>query len=56
MDAAQHEKHKAKKDPENAHGHRVKQETATAAAAGAAVFAIHERHEKKDAKKQQGEN
>jgi hypothetical protein len=56
MDVEQHEKHKAKKDPENSHGHRVKQEVATAAAAGAAVFALHESHEKKDAKKKNQES
>ena len=29
----QHEKHKAKKDAENAHGHKVKEEVAAVAAA-----------------------
>jgi hypothetical protein len=54
MDVGQHEKHKAKKDPENSHGHRVKkQEVATAAAAGAAVFAL---HEKMDAKRNNQES
>jgi hypothetical protein len=48
----QHEKHKAKKDPENAHGHKVKEEVAAVAAVGAAGFAFHEHHQKKDAKKQ----
>jgi len=47
----QHEKHKAKKDPENAHGHKVKEEVAAVAALGAAGFAFHEHHQK-DAKKQ----
>ena len=48
----QHEKHKAKKDPENAHGHKVKEEVAAVAALGSAGFAFHEHHQKKDAKKQ----
>jgi hypothetical protein len=47
----QHEKHKAKKDPENEHGHRIKEEVAAVAAVGSAGFAFHEHHEKKDAKK-----
>lgn len=47
----QHEKHQAKKDTENAHGHKVKEEVAAVAALGAAGFAFHEHHEKKDAKK-----
>lgn len=52
----QHEKHKAKKNPENADAHNKKQEIAAAVAAGASVLVLHERHEKKDAKKQQCHN
>lgn len=47
----QHEKHKAKKDPENAHKHKVQEEIAAVVAVGVGGFAFHERHEKKDAKK-----
>jgi hypothetical protein len=47
----QHEKHKAKKDPENARSHRIKEEIAATVAVGSAGFAFHEHHKKKDAKK-----
>lgn len=48
---AQHEKHQAKKDPENAHKHKVAEEIAATVAVGSAGFAFHEHHEKKEAKK-----
>ncbi|KAF3796478.1 hypothetical protein EJ110_NYTH01500 [Nymphaea thermarum] len=47
---ALHEKHKAKKDPENAHSHRIKEIAATVAVGGV-VLVMHEHHEKKAAKK-----
>jgi hypothetical protein len=47
----QHEKHKAKKEPENARSHRVKEEIAATIAAGSVGLAIHEHHKKKEAKK-----
>lgn len=47
----QHEKHKAKKDPENAHSHKVKEEIAATVAVGSVGYVFHEHHEKKDAKK-----
>ncbi|GMH31641.1 hypothetical protein Nepgr_033485 [Nepenthes gracilis] len=47
---ALHEKHQAKKDPENAHRHKVGEEIAAVAAVGAGGFAFHEHHQKKDAK------
>ncbi|CAN6555602.1 unnamed protein product [Malus baccata var. baccata] len=46
-----HEKHKAKKDPEYAHKHKIEEEIAAAAAVGAGGFAFHEHHEKKQTKK-----
>ncbi|TMW80972.1 hypothetical protein EJD97_013148 [Solanum chilense] len=52
---ALHEKHKAKKDPENAQKHKIKQEIAAVAAVGAGGFAFHEHHQKKDAKKEKKE-
>ncbi|KAF8028658.1 hypothetical protein BT93_E1336 [Corymbia citriodora subsp. variegata] len=52
----QHEKHMAKKDPEHAHRHKIKEEIAAAAAVGAAGFAFHEKHEKKEAKKKDKES
>ncbi|KAI5001721.1 hypothetical protein ZWY2020_026371 [Hordeum vulgare] len=48
---ALHEKHKAKKDPENARWHRIKEEIAATVAVGSAGFAFHEHHRKKDARK-----
>jgi hypothetical protein len=42
----QHEKHKAKKDPEHARSHRIKEEIAATIAAGSAGLAIHEHHKK----------
>ncbi|XP_012840446.1 PREDICTED: uncharacterized protein LOC105960782 [Erythranthe guttata] len=48
---ALHEKHKAKKDPENAHKHKVKEHIAAVVAVGVGGIAFHEGHEKKDAKK-----
>ncbi|XP_078172303.1 abscisic stress-ripening protein 2-like isoform X1 [Carex rostrata] len=49
----QYEKQQAKKDPENAHSHRTKEEIAAVAAVGGAGFAFHEHHKKKDAKNHQ---
>ncbi|TKY46036.1 Abscisic stress-ripening protein 2 [Spatholobus suberectus] len=49
---ALHEKHKARKDPEHAHRHKIEEEIAAAAAVGAGGFAFHEHHEKKEAKKE----
>ncbi|KAG6504601.1 hypothetical protein ZIOFF_033391 [Zingiber officinale] len=46
-----HEKHQAKKDPENAHKHKVTEEIAATVAVGSAGFAFHEHHEKKEAKR-----
>ena len=46
----QHEKHEAKKDPEHAHRHKLMEHGAEAAAVGGVGFAIHEHHEKKEAK------
>ncbi|XP_031495666.1 abscisic stress-ripening protein 1-like isoform X2 [Nymphaea colorata] len=48
---ALHEKHKTKKDPENAHSHRIKEEIAATVAVGGVVLVMHEHHEKKAAKK-----
>ncbi|KAH9605519.1 hypothetical protein KSS87_023147 [Heliosperma pusillum] len=49
---ALHEKHKAKKDPENASRHKVAQEIATTVAVGAGGLVFHEHHKKKEAKKE----
>lgn len=46
----QYEKHQAKKDPENAHRHKIKEEIAATAAVGAGGYVFHEHHEKKEAK------
>ena len=46
----QHEKHKAKKDPEHAHSHKIGEGLAAAAAVGATGYTLHEHHEKKEAK------
>ncbi|KAB1204723.1 Abscisic stress-ripening protein 2 [Morella rubra] len=51
----QHEKHKAKKDPENSHSHKVAEEIAAVTAVGAGGFAFHEKHEKKEAKEEDEE-
>ncbi len=51
----QHEKHEAKKDPEQAHKHKVEEEIAAAVAVGAGGYAFHEHHEKKEAKKEDEE-
>ncbi|KAF3796477.1 hypothetical protein EJ110_NYTH01498 [Nymphaea thermarum] len=48
---ALHEKNKAKKDPENAHAHKVKEGIAATIAVGSAGLVFHEHHEKKAAKK-----
>lgn len=47
----QHEKKQAKKDPEHARSHKMKEGIAAAVAVGSAGFALHEHHEKKEAKK-----
>jgi uncharacterized protein HemX len=47
----QHEKHEAKKDPENTHKHKVEEEIAAAVAVGTGGYAFHEHHKKKEAKK-----
>ncbi|KAK2420654.1 abscisic stress-ripening protein [Trifolium repens] len=52
---ALHEKHEAKKDPENAHKHKIEEEIAAAAAVGSGGFAFHEKHDKKEAKKEDEE-
>ncbi|XP_048436858.1 abscisic stress-ripening protein 3-like [Pyrus x bretschneideri] len=52
---ALHEKHKAKKDPEHAHKHKIEEEIAAAAAVGAGGLAFHEHHEKKETKKEEEE-
>ncbi|CAN6481220.1 unnamed protein product [Victoria cruziana] len=52
---ALHEKHQAKKDPENARAHRMKEEIAVTVAVGSAVLVMHEHHEKKAAKKKMKE-
>lgn len=49
---ALYEKHKAKKDPENAHRHKIEEEIAATAAVGAGGYAFHEHHKKKAAKKE----
>lgn len=46
----QHEKNKAKKDPENAHAHKIKEGIAATIAVGSAGLVFHEHHEKKAAK------
>lgn len=43
----QHEKHAAKKDPEQAHRHKIEEEVAAAGAVGTGGYAFHEHHEKK---------
>jgi hypothetical protein len=48
----QYEKHQAKKDPENAHRHKIHEEISATAAVGAGGYAFHERHKKKEAKKE----
>lgn len=48
----QYEKHKAKKDPENAHRHKIEEEIAATAAVGAGGYAFHEHHKKKAARKE----
>ncbi|KAB1216263.1 Abscisic stress-ripening protein 2 [Morella rubra] len=47
-----HEKHRAKKDPEHAHSHKVKEEIAATITVAAGGFALHEKHERKAAKKE----
>ena len=46
----QYEKRKAKKDPENAHRHKIAEEIATTTAVGARGYAFHEHHKKKEFK------
>ncbi|XP_020111060.1 abscisic stress-ripening protein 3-like [Ananas comosus] len=48
---AMYERHEEKKDPEQAHKHKIEQEVAEAVAVGGAGFAFHEHHEKKEAHK-----
>ncbi|MCO5554852.1 hypothetical protein L7F22_008388 [Adiantum nelumboides] len=50
---ALHEKHAAKKHPEQRHAHKVREHVAAAIAIGAGTLAVHEKHERKHAKKQQ---
>ncbi|KAG6774350.1 hypothetical protein POTOM_021703 [Populus tomentosa] len=52
---AMNEKHKSKKDPENAHRHKIEEEIAAAAAVGTGGFVFHEHHEKKATKKEEEE-
>ncbi|KAH7281478.1 hypothetical protein KP509_36G050000 [Ceratopteris richardii] len=47
---ALHEKHEAKKHPENRHTHKVREHVATAVAIGATSLALHEKHERKHCK------
>ncbi|TQD93814.1 hypothetical protein C1H46_020586 [Malus baccata] len=49
------EKHKAKKDPEHAHKHKIEEGIAGAAAVGGGGFASHEHHDKKETKKEEEE-
>ncbi|KAH9309974.1 hypothetical protein KI387_037885 [Taxus chinensis] len=49
---ALYEKHETKKDPENAHRHKIEEEIAAAAAVGTGGFVFHEHHEKKEDKKE----
>ena len=51
----QHEKHKAEKDPEHGHRHKIEEEIGEAVAMGAGGFAFHEHHEKKETKKEEKE-
>jgi hypothetical protein len=48
---ALHEKHAAKKDPENARRHKIEEEVAAAGAVGEGGYIFHEHHEKEDAEK-----
>ncbi|XP_059077612.1 abscisic stress-ripening protein 5-like [Cryptomeria japonica] len=52
---AMYEKHEAKKDPENAHRHKIEEEIAAAAAVGGGGAVFHEHHEKKEDKKEEEE-
>ncbi|KAJ6920262.1 hypothetical protein NC651_014000 [Populus alba x Populus x berolinensis] len=52
---AMNEKHEAKKDPENAHRHKIEEEAAAAGAVGTGGFGFHEHHEKKATKKEEEE-
>ncbi|KAI5054324.1 hypothetical protein GOP47_0003543 [Adiantum capillus-veneris] len=47
---ALHEKHEAKKHPEQRHAHKVREHVAAAIAIGAGTLAVHEKHERKHAK------
>ncbi|KAI5057620.1 hypothetical protein GOP47_0027999 [Adiantum capillus-veneris] len=49
---AMYEKHQAKKDPENAHKHHIGGAVAGAVAVGSGAYALHERHDKKEAEKE----
>jgi len=49
---ALHEKHAEKKDPENAHRHKIEEEIAAAAAVGEGGYVFHEHHEKKESKEE----
>ncbi|BFG35142.1 hypothetical protein CerSpe_214160 [Prunus speciosa] len=53
---ALHEKHKEKKDPEQAHRHKIEEEIAAAAAVGSGGYAFHEHHEKKETKEKEEES
>ncbi|VAH47767.1 unnamed protein product [Triticum turgidum subsp. durum] len=44
------EKHQVKKDPGNAHRHKIEEEVAAVAAVGSGGYAFHEHHEKKEYK------
>jgi len=49
---ALYEKHQAKKDPENAHKHKIAEEIAATAAVGAGGYVFHEHHKKKESHKE----
>ncbi|XP_021803132.1 abscisic stress-ripening protein 1-like, partial [Prunus avium] len=50
---ALNEKHRERKDPEQAHRHKIEEEVAAAAAVGSGGFAFHEHHEKKETKEEE---
>jgi len=51
----QHEKHEEKKDPENAHRHKLEEELAAAAAVGEGGYGFHEHHDKKECEEEDEE-
>ena len=48
----QYEKHKAKKDLENAHNHKIQEEITTTLTVGEGGYIFHEHHRKKESKKE----